>query len=110
MQGILIGTAILWGLTALFVVPLTKLSLGRSMAVAGFKGGMDALPPEQKDHWARIAVRHYILWDIVVLGAAGVIGGLVGYWFIGVSMETKSWPGVIAFAAMSFIGLAIHGG
>lgn len=35
MEGVLIGTAILWGLTAVLVAPLTNISLGRSMAAAG---------------------------------------------------------------------------
>ena len=110
MEGVLIGTAILWGLTAVLVAPLTNMSVGRSMAAAGVRAAsLDQLPEDKKKHWQGVATRHYIGWDVLVLGLAGLIGGLMGFQFIGISMEAKSWPGMIAFIALSFFGVATTG-
>ena len=107
MEGILIGTAILWALTAVLVVPLTSLCLGRKMAAAGVvAASLETLPDEEKARWRRVATNYYVLWDVIVLGTAGLIGGLLGYYFIGVSLEAKGWPGMVAFIAASFLGLA----
>ena len=109
MEGIIIGTLTLWGVTALLVVPLTNLSLARSMASAGVDASAE-LPEEQKTYWEQVAGRHFVLWHIVVLAMAGLVGGLLGYFFIGFATSTKGWPGMIAFIAMSFLGCAASGG
>lgn len=110
MEGILIGTAILLVLNVILVTPLTNFSVGRRLALAGVKvSSLDQLSPDQKAFWESVAVRHFIMWDVVVLGVAGMIGGLLGYWFIGFSTQAKGWPGILAFIGMSFAGLALKG-
>lgn len=111
MEGILIGTAVLWLLTAVLVAPLTNWSVKRRMALAAVgEASLDDLPPDEKAHWEGLATRHYILWDVVVLTLAGLVGGLLGFWFVGVSLNAKGWPGMIAFIATSFLTSALVGG
>lgn len=110
MEGILIGTAVLWILSAVLVVPLTNYSVSRRMAAEGVTATMlDQLPEDRKIHFKKAAISYYVLWDVVVLGIAGFIGGLLGFWFIGMSFEAKGWPGMIAFIASSFLGLSTRG-
>jgi hypothetical protein len=109
-MGIIVGTALLWALNALLVVPLTRVSVARAIAAEGVVSGQrEAVPPEVAATWQKVAVRHYIMWDVLVLGLAGFVGGLMGYYFIGVSLEAKGWPGMLAFIAASFAGLAAGG-
>ena len=62
MSGILIGTAILWILTSVLVVPLANRSVARRMAAQGLSAEAVAeLPPEQKRYWQGVATRYYIL-------------------------------------------------
>lgn len=108
MEGILIGTGILWLLNLLLVLPLTNLSLRRRMAAEGVAAeSMDGLPDEEQQRWKGVATGYYILWDVIVLGTAGLVGGLLGFWFIGISTEARGWPGMIAFIGASFAGLAL---
>jgi hypothetical protein len=110
MEGIMIGTLILWGLTAIFVLPLTKYCVSRRMAVEGVaETALDNLSPEEKQYWEKVTTRYYILWDVVVLGIAGLIGGLLGYWFFGLTFQAKGWPGMIAFITGSLLGVAAKG-
>lgn len=111
MEGILIGTLVLWVLSAVLVVPLTQAGLARKMAAAGVADRpLEEFSEAEQAHWKSIATQQYILWDVVVLGTAGLIGGLLGFYFIGISMESKGWPGMIVFIAASFLGLGICGG
>lgn len=111
-EGILIGTAILWALNALVVVPLASASVGRKLAAEGIDPDtLDSLPATQQDHWKNVFTGHYILWDVLVLGVAGVIMGLFGYYFIGISFEARGWPGMIAFIVASLLGVSmVRGG
>lgn len=111
VANILICTLILWALSALIVGPLTNASLSRAMAAEGIDPETaDKLSPEAQKHWEGLALRHSILWDILVLGIAGFIGGLFGYYFIGISFQVRGWPGMIAFIGASVLGVAISGG
>jgi hypothetical protein len=108
MEGILIGTAILWVLSAVLVVPLTNGCVKREMVAAGVAPGtVSQLPLAEQRRWRRIATVYYILWDILVLGGAGFVGGLLGFWFVGISFEPKGWPGILAFVGASFLGLSL---
>jgi hypothetical protein len=62
----------------------------------------------RKETFESVALRNYILVDVAVLGLAGLIGGMVGYWFIGISTKVRGWPGVLAFALASFLGLSVR--
>lgn len=47
---------------------------------------------------------------MIVLGLAGLIAGLIGYWFVGIALDLKGWPGMIAFIGLSLLGAAMHRG
>ena len=120
-MGWVIGTLILWALK-LITVPFAKALAGRNMPTtlpppadpnagtlqAGFpQQPVTAKPKSEVD---LIPTGYYILADVIVLGIAGVIIGLVtGSYFIGISWRAKDWPGMIAFIVASFIGSALHG-
>ncbi len=111
MEGIFFGTMVLWVVQALLVVPLTKFAVARKMAEAGVASRpVEGFSEDEKTVWKNVATQQYILWDTIVLGVVGLIGGLLGFYFIGISLEAKGWPGMIAFIASSFFGLAIRGG
>lgn len=108
MEGILIGTAILWILSLVLVQPLTSVSVSRRMAAEGVtEASFEILPETKKRYWEGVATRHYILWDVIVLGTAGLIMGLLGYYFIGISFQVKGWPGMLAFIGASFLGVSL---
>lgn len=105
----LIPTLMLWVTNALLVVPLAqKLTL----KAANIPQGTDikSVSEETQKEIARAFVKKYIILDIAILGIVGFIGGLLGYFFIGVSFEAKGWPGMIAFILASFVGFSTKGG
>ncbi len=109
MHGILIGTAILWVLNLAIVSPLATGALRRRMVREGVDPDSDlALSEEEQAYWSGVATKQYILHDVLVLGTAGLIGGLLGYYFVGLTLDAKGWPGMIAFIASSFIGVGIR--
>lgn len=109
MEGILIGTAILWIVSAVFVLPITNICVSRKMVAEGVEAlSIDSLTNEQKKYWKGIATSYYILIDIVILGIVGFIGGLLGFYFIGISLELKGWPGMLAFIFSSYLGLLVR--
>lgn len=102
--GILIGTAILWGLTAIFVVPLTEWLVARRLREPGY-AHLDAenLDERSLKELQSLVNRYFILADVLVLGIAGLLAGLLGFWFIGISFEARGWPGMITFILTSII-------
>jgi len=109
MENILIATAILWVLSAVVVMPLTNVCVARRLALEGVEvESIEGLPDERKQYWEKTATGYYVLCDVIVLGIAGLIGGLLGYYFIGISFEPKGWPGMIAFIGLSFLGLSMR--
>lgn len=108
---IIVGTAILWLLNGLIVVPLagywTRRTLGLPVNVST---NDENLTEEDKARINSTFTRNYILADVLILGTAGFIGGLLGYYFIGISFEAKGWPGMIAFIVSSFTGLIVRRG
>ena len=102
--GILIGTAILWGLTAIFVMPLTDWLVRRRLkepVYAHLRG--ENLEESAQKELESMATQYFVLADVLVLGIAGVIAGLLGYWFIGIALKARFWPGMIAFILTSII-------
>ena len=107
----IIGTIILWVLKSLGTVPLSRflsrsreagytppteseISQSEEVAGAGEKKEVEAIP-----------TGYYILADVLVLGVAGFLLGLItGYYFIGISWRAQEWPGMIAFIVASLIG------
>lgn len=111
MEGILIGTAILWGLNALLVAPAVGLLLNGRLKAEGIGSeSLAELPADQQQYWRRQAGIYYVFASVVILGIAGFVAGLMGFYFIGIALDPKSWPGMIAFIAASFLGVALSGG
>jgi len=106
----IVGTAILWLLTGLVVMPLAKL-LTKSRAkksIQSYVSGQGALA--QTKAQPEITTGYYILVHVLVLGIAGLIMGLVlGWFFIGITWQAKSWPGMIALIVASIAGAMMHG-
>lgn len=111
-EGILIGTLIIWVLTALIVVPLAKWMTVRELEAKGLvpAEGMTELPEEVRTQAERTFTKNYILADMLVLGLAGFLAGLMGFLFIGISFEARGWPGIIALVAGCIAGSALSGG
>lgn len=108
--GILIGTAVLWGLGLLVVNPIAKHFTNQTIAQE-YSTGM--VPKDQATISSRVNsvfTRNYIITDVIVLSVAGFLMGIVaGWFFIGISWNWRSWPGLIAFIGLSVLGSAIHG-
>jgi hypothetical protein len=107
---IIIGTGIIWALTSLIVMPIARLltnSRARALAHSQVDAQGALVTTQVKQE---ISIGYFILVDVLVLGIAGLIAGLAwGWFFIGIAWKAKSWPGMIAFMAASFIGATIHG-
>ena len=110
-----IGTAILWGLKALVTNPLTRL-IYRSIqpepehipppaeSATPLPEGV-VVPQETGKKAQEIPAGYYILVDVAVMSVAGFLLGLItGYYFIGISLRARDWPGMLTFIAASFIG------
>lgn len=111
----IIGTGILWFFNLVFVNPIaikwTKNKLEeKGLSLPKTKEEMDTLDEETKKNVESIFNQNYIKADILVLGIAGFLLGLVFGWsFIGFSLEAKGWPGMIVFIFSSLLGSMIHG-
>jgi hypothetical protein len=111
-MGIIIGTAILWGLTAILINPIVDAQLRSRMESEGvYVSSMEQLSVGERAYWDGVATRIYILWDVIILGIAGFLGGyLLGYGLIGISLNVKGWPGMISMIVLSFISAGMRGG
>ena len=108
-MNIFIPTLILWVTTALLVVPLAERLTFKKLNIAS-NVDIKTLPEEEQKKIEKVFTKKFILLDIVILGIVGLIGGLFGYFFIGISLDSKGWPGMVAFILMSFLGLGARGG
>jgi hypothetical protein len=92
--GFLIGTGIIWGLSALLVTPIARALTGPGGAATD----------------DRIDTGYFILVDVLILGITGfIMGTLWGWYFIGIAWRARFWPGVIAFIVSSIIGCVMRG-
>ena len=110
LLGILIGTAVLWGLGLLVVNPIAKYFTNQTIAqeYAGGMGGSDQAAISSRVN--SLFTRNYIITDVIVLSVAGFLMGiLAGWFFIGISWNWRSWPGLIAFIGLNVLGSTIHG-
>ena len=101
---IAIPTGILWFLNGVVIAPIASWLTRRKLAIASIPG--NNVPEEVSGKLSRTFTAYYILMDVIVLGVAGLIGGLLGFCFIGLSLRARDWPGMIAFIALSFLGAA----
>lgn len=114
----IVGTAILWLLITFVSIPLARYlaQLGSGEPAQAPPTGKKIEPTEEeisasenkKNEIDLIPTGYFIVSDVLVLGIAGFLIGLVsGYYFIGISTKAKHWPGMIAFIIMSIVGATI---
>ena len=107
LLGILIGTGILWLLKAVAVFPLANYLNRKKLAKATVASSPVG---EGEAAVATMDTKLYILADMLVLGTAGLLMGLIaGWFFIGITWQWKGWPGMLAFIGLSIVGSIIHG-
>jgi len=109
-EGILIGTGILWVTNALLVIPITNYLVKNKLSTPAYAHiGTDMKAAAELPEFNSLVVRCYMLVDVLVLGIVGfLMGTILGWFFVGISFEAKSWPGLIAFVALSMFGASMH--
>jgi hypothetical protein len=104
--GFILGTGIMWILSAVVVTPLARAftKSGRKTPQASTESGQITFDGEE------ITTECFILAHVVVLTVAGLLLGLLlGWFFIGITWRGRNWPGLIAFIVASMVGSAMHG-
>jgi hypothetical protein len=130
----IVGTAVLWLLKIIGTYPLAtylyrrkkpeyaKLGEGEIPESEKIKEGVEEIPtettsqqatgrerPEKKKKAEEIPNKYYIIADVLVLGVAGFLLGFIsGYYFIGISLKARDWPGMIVFIIASLLGVGAH--
>jgi len=95
MTTFLIASVILTALEMLVVSPLAVARLRRRIAMEG--------TPADSSAGLKLANRVYIQTDVAVLAIAGLVAGLFGHWFIGITLRKRGWPGMLCFMISSFV-------
>ncbi|HEY59259.1 MAG TPA: hypothetical protein G4N92_01010 [Anaerolineae bacterium] len=110
----IVGTIVIFVLHAIGTLPLARaLSKGRvHESAAPAVTDADASQPQQDTTAIKvkdaIPTGIYILADVIVMGIAGFLIGLfTGYYFIGISLQARDWPGMIVFILSSLLGSSI---
>ena len=123
--GLLIGTAVIWALTYLIVMPISEFLTNRRIAkptdviyLPQKTGTIDSKSLEEiitsrtNDYpfrKERIYNRIFIITDVVVLGIAGfLMGFMIGWYFIGITWKARSIPAMLTFIGLSFAGAYLH--
>jgi hypothetical protein len=99
MENFVVASLILWVLEAFAVSPLANHFARRRFQTRQCLVDSTAAGTP-------VGVGAYILADVLVLGIAGLISGLMGLRFVGISLRAKGWPGMITFIVCSFLGYA----
>ena len=106
---ILIGTAILWGLTALVVVPLAQVLASRRQLSAATVADQSLGESEIAQDEDSIPTDCFIIADVLVLSLAGLVVGLAsGYFLLGFAWSWARWPGILCLIIFSVLGAALH--
>lgn len=113
VPNIIICTLIMWGLTAIAVMPLSKMLFAK--AVAGnpelsSAANSDLLSEETKQKLRRLQNIKFVQVDVLVMGMAGLIAGFAGYPLIGFAWKANAWPGLMAMIGASFLSYHFTGG
>jgi hypothetical protein len=103
---IFICTLLMWVLSAMVVVPLSRRLFEK--AVAGNTELASAVNTEPvseeiKTRLQKLQNMKFIQADVIVMGIAGAIAGMVGYPLIGISWKATAWPGLLAMIGASFL-------
>ena len=106
---VLIGTAILWGVTALVVIPLAQLLAKRRQVAAAATAGHSLGDSELAQGKSSTPTDCFIVADVLVLSIAGLLVGLTsGYFLLGFAWSWKHWPGLLCLIVFSALGAALH--
>ena len=104
---ILIGTGVVWLLTAFAVVPLANWMVAQRLRQPAYAHvnleNLETLDEGTRTDIESMASNSLLLADVLVMAAAGIVAGIFGYWFIGISLEAKWWPGIIALSVLSIV-------
>jgi hypothetical protein len=106
MENVLFATAALWIMELLLVCPLAALFSRRRALQPVVADGIAAAP----EATTTTDTGSYVLASVLVLGTAGLLLGLAGYWFVGFSLKAKAWPGMLAFIGLSLLGFQMSKG
>ena len=110
---IIVCTLIMWGLTAVAVIPLARIlfknALVGNSALATEGGGKVAVTNELIEQHSSLYTTKFIQADVIVMGIAGCIAGFAGFPLIGFAWKAKAWPGLIALIVTSFITCRLAG-
>ena len=106
---ILIGTAILWGVTALVVIPLAQVLARRRQVAAASAANYSQGESEVAQGESSIPTDCFIMADVFVLSVIGLLIGLAsGYFLLGFAWSWKHWPGILCLIVFSVLGAGLH--
>jgi hypothetical protein len=106
---ILVGTLILWGVTALVVTPLAQFLASRGRVAA--MSALDHCDGEGETTEAETSMptHCFIAADVLVLSAVGLLVGLIsGYFLVGFAWSWVRWPGILCLIIFSVLGASLH--
>ena len=113
VANILICTLIMWGLTAIAVIPLAKRMFAKAVASnpdLSLVANSESLSEEMKAKIQSLHNTMFIKADMLVMGIAGFISGLAGFPLIGFAWKANAWPGLLALMGASFLSFYATGG
>jgi hypothetical protein len=111
VANILICTLIMWGLTAIAVVPLAKRMSAKAIASnpeLSLVANSESLSEEMKAKIQSLYNTMFIKADMLVMGIAGFIAGLAGFPLIGFAWKANAWPGLLALMGASFLSYQLR--
>ena len=86
---IAIPPAMLWFLNGIVVTPIARSLTNRKLSALGVPQTAGNAEEERPEEEGKVFTTYYILTDVVILGLAGLIRGLMGFYFIGFSMRSR---------------------
>lgn len=112
LPNIFICTLIMWGLSAIAVVPLSKRLFANAVAdnpELASVANSASIGNEMQTRLDRLYNIKFIQADVLVMGIAGFIAGLAGFPLIGFAWKANAWPGLLAMIGASFLSYAMTG-
>lgn len=106
LPNVFICTLIMWGLSAIAVVPLSKKLFANAVAEnpeLASVANSASIGNEMQTRLDRLYNIKFIQADVLVMGIAGFIAGLTGIPLIGFAWKAKAWPGFLALMGTSFL-------
>jgi hypothetical protein len=111
VANVLICTLIMWGLTAIAVVPLAKRMFAKAVASnpeMSLAANSESLSEEMKAKLQSLYNTIFIKADVLVMGIAGFIVGMAGFPMFGFAWKANAWPGLLALMGASFLSYQLR--